>query len=217
MPLKLLIFDLDGTLVDSSIDLCNSINHAIKPYGVEPLTVQKTISLIGEGVTRLMEKAAVKYSIPASELGAILARFLAYYDSHLLDNTLLYPGVKETIESLGSIKKVVVTNKRTEQSVKILKGLGILNHFSLVLGSDSLTEKKPSPMPLMHAMKEFGAARHEAVMIGDSTYDIDAGRAAGIKTVALTWGYRPADLLKDADFLISSIAELPYVLVKIED
>ncbi len=216
MQIKLIIFDLDGTLVDSSLDLCNSINRAIKPYGVLPLSIEETISLIGEGVTMLMEKVALKYSIPMSELKAMLSRFLAFYDDHLLDNTVLYPGVRETLESLRSINKVVVSNKRTASSIKILKGLGIYDYFSLVLGSDALPEKKPSPMPVMHAMKELGAGRDETVIVGDSTYDIDAGRAAGIKTVAVTCGYRPAEKLAGADFLINSMAELTDVLVKIE-
>lgn len=216
MQIKLIFFDLDGTLVDSSIDLCNSINHAIMPYGVELLTVEETISLIGEGVTKLMEKVALKHSIPLSELDAILARFLDYYEAHLLDNTVLYPGVNDILPSLNKMKKVLVSNKRTAPCKKILQGLGLLGYFDMVIGSDALSEKKPSPMPLLYAMKELGLSKNEAIMVGDSTYDIDAGRAAGIKTVALTCGYRPAHLLKDADYLINNIAELTSLLVKIE-
>lgn len=216
MQIKLIFFDLDGTLVDSSIDLCNSINHAIMPYGVELLTVEETISLIGEGVTKLMEKVALKHSIPLSDLDTMLARFLDYYEAHLLDNTVLYPGVKDVLPSLTSMKKVLVSNKRTAPCKKILQGLGLLGYFDMVLGSDALSEKKPSPMPLLYAMKELGLSKNETIMVGDSTYDIDAGRAAGIKTVALTCGYRSAHLLKDADYPINSIAELASLLVKIE-
>ncbi|MBN2654076.1 MAG: HAD-IA family hydrolase [Nitrospirae bacterium] len=217
MPVKFVIFDLDGTLVDSSVDLCNSINHAIKPYGVELLTVEETISLIGEGVTKLMEKVALKHSIPLSELDTMLARFLDYYEAHILDNTVLYPGVIEILRSLNGIKKALVSNKRTAPCKKILEGLGALEYFDIVLGSDALPEKKPSPMPLIYAMKELGFSKDETIMVGDSTYDIDAGREAGIRTVALTCGYRPVELLLNADFLIDNIADLSSVLVKIQE
>ncbi|MDI6801462.1 MAG: HAD-IA family hydrolase [Thermodesulfovibrionales bacterium] len=211
MSIKLIIFDLDGTLVDSSIDICNAINYAIKPYGVQPITVQETISLVGEGITRLMEKVIEREGISADR-DELTERFLKYYSSHLIDNTTVYPGVIETLKKLNNHKKAVISNKREVLSIRTLDELGILEYLDLVVGSDTMAERKPSPVPLQYAMEKLGAAPDETVIVGDSNFDIEAGKAAGIKTVAVTYGYRPLDLLKGADFIIDRMDALIDIL-----
>jgi phosphoglycolate phosphatase len=211
MPIKLIIFDLDGTLIDSSIDITNAINYALAPYGIKPLTVKETIKLVGEGITRLMEKliesrrSEIRNDINKEIL---VERFLEHYSSHLIDNTTVYPKVRETLERLKDYKKAVISNKREPLSIKILNDLDLLKYFDLVLGSDSTPEKKPSPVPIRHVMERLNVSEKESVIVGDSNFDIEAGRAAGIKTIAVTYGYRPLELLKNADYIINSFDEI---------
>jgi phosphoglycolate phosphatase len=219
MPVKLIIFDLDGTLVDSSIDITNAINYAIEPYGVKPITIQETISLVGEGITRLMEniidrtqRTEDRGQTKGINKDLLVDRFLDHYSAHLVDKTTVYPGVKETLEQLTGYKKVVVSNKREALSVKILDDLGLLKYLDLVVGSDTTPEKKPSPVSIQYVLNKFGLKPESAIIVGDSNFDIEAGKAAGIKTIAVTYGYRPLELLKDADYLIDKMSDLVNIL-----
>ncbi len=211
MSIKLIIFDLDGTLIDSSIDIANAINYAVGPYGVPPLTVQEVISLVGEGISSLMGKLIVKGGIGA-ETDSLVQRFLIHYSAHLTDNTIEYPGVRDLLAQLGAYRKAVISNKRESLSVKILERLGLSEYMDVIVGSDTVKERKPSPLPVCHVLSELGIAPDEAVIVGDSNYDIEAGKSAGIRTVAVTYGYRPVALLQDADFIINSMPELTDVL-----
>jgi phosphoglycolate phosphatase len=212
MPVKLIIFDLDGTLIDSSIDITNAINYAIEPYGVKPVTVEETINLVGEGITRLMEKILDRSQTKEIDKDILVDRFLEHYSSHLIDNTTVYPGVRETLERLKGYKKAVISNKREALSTKILNDLGLLKYLDLVVGSDTTPERKPSPIPILHVLSKLNIKTEDAVIVGDSNFDIEAGKAAGIKTVAVTYGYRPLDLLKGADYLIDKMSELVNIL-----
>lgn len=215
MPIKLIIFDLDGTLIDSGIDIANAINYALEPYGIKSVTVQETISLVGEGITRLMEKLVESHKLEVRSnvnRDILIERFLEHYSAHLIDNTAVYPGVKETLKELNSYKKAVISNKRESLSAKTLNDLGLLKYFDLVVGSDTTPEKKPSPLPIQYVLSKFDIKPEEAVIVGDSNYDIEAGKSAGIKTVAVTYGYRPVDLLRSADFIIDRMNELENIL-----
>ncbi len=214
MPLKLVIFDLDGTLIDSSIDITNAINYAIEPYGVPLVTVREAISLLGEGISRLMDKVIEKEGIKADR-GLLIDRFLCYYSTHLVDNTTVYPGVRETLAQLEAYRKAVISNKRESLSVEIVEKLGLAAHFDVVVGSDTTNERKPSPMPIRHVLSGLGISPEEAVIVGDSNYDIEAGKSAGIMTIAVTYGYRPPESLQGADFIINKMDELEGVLKKI--
>lgn len=215
MPIELVIFDLDGTLIDSSIDITNAINYAIEAYNVPPITVEETISLVGEGITRLMEKVIEREGIKTDK-NELTERFLEHYSAHLIDNTTVYSGVRKTLEKLDGYKKAVISNKREVLSKRTLDELGILEYLDLVVGSDTTAERKPSPVPLRYAMEKLGATPDETVIVGDSNYDIEAGKAAGIKTVAVTYGYRPLELLRGADVIINRIDELTEVLRRFE-
>ncbi|NOZ68684.1 MAG: HAD-IA family hydrolase [Deferribacteres bacterium] len=209
--LKLLIFDLDGTLADTSRDITDAVNYALKPFGVKEYTVEETKAMVGSGISRLLASlvppdAAARHTgdREKSESNAeiALSRFLRYYSEHLLDNTTVYPHVETTLARLGRYSKAVVSNKREAYSREILQGLGLLKYFDVVLGSDSVREKKPSPVPILELLKRFNADRDEALVTGDSNYDIEAARAAGVKVVAVTYGFRSRESLKDADFII---------------
>lgn len=214
MPIKLIIFDLDGTLIDSSRDITDAINYAIRPYGLSPLTTKDTIKLVGEGISRLIEKLLSNTPFPGNEevRKTVMDRFLEYYSNHLLDNTRDYPGVRYTLERLGDYKKAVISNKREALSRRILEGLGLSNFFDSIIGSDSTPVKKPSPLPILKVLAELDVKPQEAIMVGDSNLDIEAGRAAGLRTVSVTYGYRPYEMIKDADFVIDRIGDLEEII-----
>lgn len=214
MPVKLIIFDLDGTLVDSSIDITNALNYAIRSYSFKPLAVEDVIQMVGEGVTRLIERMAG--TVDTSVKDDILARFLEHYSEHIVDHTQEYPGVRETLEKLSRYKKAVISNKREALSKKTLKGLGLSGFFDLVVGSDTTAEKKPSPVPVLKALSELQTAPSETVIVGDSNFDIDAGKAAGIATIAVTYGYKPVDAIKHADYMIDSMPDLVPLINKLD-
>lgn len=215
MRFDLVIFDLDGTLVDSSPDIRNAVNHVLEPFGVQPVSIEETQELVGEGATRLMEKIIESRSLPVAAT-ELLPPFLAYYDEHLLDLTTVYPGVVDALNALDGVRKAVVTNKHDHLSVHALEQLGLARYFDLVVGSETAPAKKPSPLPVLHVLERLGVSPDRAVIVGDSTYDVEAGKRAGIAAVAVTYGYRPAGLLKNADVLIHSMSELPEVLARWE-
>ncbi len=214
MSLKLVIFDLDGTLIDSSADIANAINYAVGPYGVKPITVQETIGLLGEGISSLMKRIIEKERINADK-DLLIERFLDYYSAHLTDNTTVYPGVREVLAQMSTCRKAVISNKRESLSTRILEKLGLSAYLDVIVGSDTTIERKPSPMPIRYVLSKLGISPEEAVIVGDSNYDIEAGKAAGIKTVAVTYGYRPLDVLRGADFIINKMEELAGILKKI--
>lgn len=214
MPIKLIIFDLDGTLIDSSRDITDAINYAIVPYGLSPLTKKDTIKLVGEGISRLIEKLLSTTIFNGNDdvRRTVMDRFLAYYSAHLLDNTDAYPDVRLTLERLKEYKKAVISNKREALSRRILEGLGLSNFFDMIIGSDSTPEKKPSPLPILKVLSELDTKPEEAIIVGDSNLDIEAGRAAGLRTVSVTYGYRPYEMIKDADFVIDRIGDLEEII-----
>ena len=209
---ELIIFDLDGTLVDSGMDITNALNYAITPYGFKPLTVEDTIKMVGEGLTRLIEKILGDNNVSIKD--AVLDRFIKYYSEHLADFTRPYPGVIKTLEMLGRYKKAVISNKRESLSKKLMEQLGLMKFFDVVLGSDSAAEKKPSPAPVKKVLEILGIEPQRAIIVGDSDFDIQAGKGAGLITVAVTYGFRDRESLTSADFLIDNIAQLLTLIEK---
>ena len=206
MSIRLVIFDLDGTLIDSRIDITNALNYALEPYSFAQLSVEDTVKMIGEGITRLIEKLVGERE--PSMKAAVTERFLAYYTEHLLDYTKEYPGVRDTLEKLSSYQKAVLSNKKEALSRRVLEGLGLSPYFDVVIGSDTTPERKPSPLPILRLLAELHVLSREAIIVGDSNYDVDAGKAAGIITVAVTYGYRPREVIAHADYLIDRMADL---------
>jgi phosphoglycolate phosphatase len=208
-----MLFDLDGTLVDSRIDLINSINLMLAELGSERLPDSSVISFVGEGARLLVERAlrSTQEKPPqSSEVDRALAVFGRHYREHLLDRTTIYPEVEETLERLANIPKGVVTNKPFEFTVALLDGIGLLNHFDVVLGGDSLPERKPSPLMLLEAARRCSAAPSASLMIGDTRVDVAAGKAAGMKTCGYVSGFRGRTELVEAgaDYLIERFSQL---------
>lgn len=230
--LKLLIFDLDGTLADTSQDICDAINYAMKPFGKKTFSVEETKAMVGSGISKLLESlipadsslsSLKRYKYwgtnrersDSSAKALVTDRFLDFYSKHLLDNTRAYPNVKKTLSRLNQYKKAVLSNKRKSYSERILKGLNLLQYFDLILGSDSVREKKPSPVPILDLLDRFDISKGEAAIVGDSNYDVEAGKAAGIKVIGATYGFRSRESLRAADFLIDRFDELLDVIPRL--
>jgi len=186
-PARLLVFDLDGTLIDSKEDLSAAVNVAIGSFGIPPLPHETIYGFIGDGATTL-----VRRSLPADRVDLLpdaLDRFLKYYDRHLLDTTRAYPGVAEALRAgAGKYRMAVLTNKPLAMSEKILSALSLSRHFFAIRGSDSYPTKKPDPLGLLRLIEEAGATPRETVMVGDARNDVLAGRAAGTLTCGVTYG-----------------------------
>jgi phosphoglycolate phosphatase len=210
MPVRLVIFDLDGTLVDTREDITNALNHAVRPLELPAFSVAETTELIGEGLTRLIEKALG--SAAEMQREECLSRFLDYYSAHLVDHSVLYPHVIDVLEQMDSMKKAVLSNKRAALSLRLLRELRLDVFFDLIAGSDTTPLKKPDPGAVRYVLDVLRTPPDETVMVGDSHYDIQAGRGAGTRTVAVTYGYGRGEFSADADNVIADISELPRVL-----
>ncbi|HKQ77224.1 MAG TPA: HAD-IA family hydrolase [Blastocatellia bacterium] len=213
MSYQCLLFDLDGTLVDSRADLINSVNLMLAELGRETLPGARAINYVGEGARMLVERA-----LRADQNGAragydvdhALKVFQRHYREHLLDQTRVYPEVEQTLARLEHIPKAVVTNKPYEFTMALLEGIGLLSHFKVVLGGDSLAERKPSPLMLIEAARGCGAPPSKCLMVGDSRVDVEAGRAARMKTCGYIPGFRGRTELVEAgvDYVIERFSEL---------
>jgi phosphoglycolate phosphatase len=207
MPVKLIIFDLDGTLLDSLDDLTDATNHMLRRFGRVELVRGDVRLLVGQGAKRLVEGAMPGASPHEVEEGVQL--FLAYNDLHIADRTLLYPGVKETLPLLGKGRVMsVISNKYEAHCRKLLSLLGLTDHFRGVMGVDSHPQRKPSPEPLLKMMADLGFVPGETAMVGDSSNDIIAGKGAGVVTVGCSYGYGDISEIQDADYRVDSFPEL---------
>ena len=203
-----LIFDLDGTLVDSKQDLTTSVNYIRTRFDLPLLTAEEIARFIGNGALMLIRRAL---GPKASEdnVQAGLQMFLSYYRTHMLDSTVLYPGVLETLDRLVDCKLAVLTNKPVHFSCAMLDGLGVYKRFAAVYGGNSFDHKKPDPVGVYQILSDTKGQRERTWMIGDSAVDVLTGRNAGIRTCGVTYGYA-TETFKDAppDFLIDNFSDL---------
>lgn len=206
--IKLIIFDLDGTLTDSLADLTAATNRMLRHFQRPELVPEQVRKLVGEGARRLVERA-----LPGAgeqEIEEALQLFLAYNEAHIADRTVLYPAAVATLALLqGQGRQLaVISNKNAALCRKLLVVLNVDRYFSAVLGADSTPFRKPSPEPLLQLMREFGVTAEETIMVGDSINDIAAGKGAGVLTVGCTFGYGDADEIAGADCRIDSLADI---------
>jgi phosphoglycolate phosphatase len=206
--IDLILFDLDGTLIDSLDDLASATKHMLLALGRPAATLEQVRGYVGQGARRLVERAMPDAA--ADELERGLALFLDYNEEHIVDRTCLYPGAMEALTALreAGLTLVVVSNKNVALCTKVLTTLGADGFFASVIGADSLAERKPSPEPLLKVLRDLGVSPERAVMVGDSINDIAAGQAAGIATIGCTFGYGDLAEIEDADYLIGSLPEL---------
>jgi phosphoglycolate phosphatase len=210
--IDLLVFDLDGTLIDSKDDLVKSVNAARMRLDLDSLPEETVASYVGRGVVVLMRRAL---GADASEeaVRQAVEFFLEYYRDHMLDHTVAYPGVREALEDLKTRKMAVLTNKPVRFSEAILKGLGLSHYFARVYGGNSFEQKKPDPVGLLTLMQETSIPARSTMIVGDSDTDVQTGRNAGVWTCGVTYGLAPETLqTSPPDFLIADLRELPRVL-----
>ena len=162
---------------------------------------------MGEGPSKLIQDVLTERNLVADK-EMLVTRFLDYYASHPTDKTVLYPGTREMLETLKDLKMAIVTNKTEELSREILKKFELDKYFDMVVAVDTIAERKPSPVPVMHVLSAFNVAPEDAIIVGDSTIDIQTGKASFVRTVAVTHGYGRDGFQKEADFVISSLPEL---------
>jgi phosphoglycolate phosphatase len=200
----LLIFDLDGTLIDSSKDLAVAMNATRAHMGLPEIEPGLIYSFVGNGAPVLVRRAlGPNADDEFVERG--LAFFLKFYRAHALEHTQLYPGMRDAVEQLHSHRHLlaVLTNKPGRISFDILESVGLARYFARVYGGDSLGAKKPDPLGIHLLRQETGAAANETLMIGDSSVDVQTASNAGVKACGVSWGFQPETFEQyPPDFLV---------------
>ncbi len=184
---KLILWDLDGTLVDSRKDLVQATNVAVTSLGYLPVQDDHFAKMVGNGVRYLVNQA-LPANVSESEREKAIRIFLDYYRDHIADWTHFFPGIPEILENIPGTH-VVVSNKREDLCRELIRRLGAERFFQDIVGGDTFSERKPDPMPVLEMLKKFGAAGNAAILIGDSIVDMESGRRAGVLTVGVQWGF----------------------------
>ena len=200
---RALIFDLDGTLIDSKLDLALAVNAVLAEMDREPLPHEQIFGYIGQGAPSLIARA-LGNGATEEECRWGLEFFIQYYSLHKLDNTAPYPGVRETLDALSGMPMAVLTNKPVGASRGILQGLGLARNFRIIYGGNSFERKKPDPMGIETILQEFAAAPAQVMVVGDSEIDVQTARNAGTWICGVTYGFGshrfdefPPDLIVD--------------------
>jgi phosphoglycolate phosphatase len=206
--LKALVFDLDGTLIDSKRDLVQSVNATLREMRREELPEELVASYVGSGAPVLISRALGGAAEPA-ELPQALAFFLAHYERHKLDFTKAYPGVREALGQLRGVPMAVLTNKPVNISIRILEGLGLAEFFRAIYGGNSFATKKPDPLGANTILREMGIPAAQAAMVGDSEVDVQTARNAGMISAIVNFGFGTHDRSAyPADIYIDHMEEL---------
>jgi len=216
--IQLVIFDLDGTLIDSRLDLVHSVNAALRHIGRPELPEHVIASYVGDGAPTLIQRALGGETADEALIRKGLEFFLSYYREHKLDHTTLYPGIKKTLAAIQNSANgqprnmAVLSNKPVGPSRAIIEALGLGPFFSQVYGSNSFPTKKPDPEGARKLLEESGVRAEQAVMVGDSHTDIETGRNAGLWTVAVTYGFAPHTLAEASpDVVVDQARDLAAV------
>jgi len=209
---ELVIFDLDGTLIDSQTDLANAVNHVRSSHKMPLLSVSEVRAFVGDGIKVLMKRSLPGLTEPL--LLEATNDFRSYYGKHLLENTVLFPGVLEMLKNLRGIQKAVLTNKPEALAAKILKGLKIDGYLASLSGGDSSPKKKPDPQPVFDIINKLSSRIELCAIVGDGKNDILAAKAAGVTSIAVSYGYTaPAELKALCpDFMVGNLSELCQLL-----
>lgn len=209
---RVLVFDLDGTLIDSALDLALSVAATLEHMNRPPISHEIIYSYVGNGAPTLIRKA-LGPDASEEDCQRGLEHFLSYYREHMLDNTVTYPGVREGLAELARFPMAVLTNKPVRFSEKILDGLGLSPYFKFVYGGNSFERKKPDPMGMQLLLADFGVLPREAMMIGDSEVDVQTARNANTWACGVTYGLGSERLVQHPpDVLLDSLTELPPLL-----
>jgi len=209
---RALIFDLDGTLIDSKQDLIRSVNAMLGEMGREKLHEDTISGYIGHGAPKLVARA-LGNGATEKEREQALRFFLAHYEAHKLDSTRPYPGVAEALEELHEFPMAVLTNKPVRVSRSIVEGLGLEKYFRTVYGGNSFETKKPDPLGARKILEELGATAGETMMVGDSEVDVQTARNAGTLAAAVNYGFGTHDRVAyPADVYLERLTDLAPLL-----
>jgi len=198
IPFDVVVFDLDGTLADTALDLAAALNHTLGEMGRPPIPAAEVRRMVGHGVRALLQKAlAATGETSEALIDQGFPIFLYYYERHIADHSMAYDGVDAALDALDTlgVKLAICTNKLEALTFDLVEALGWRGRFAAIVGGDTLPQRKPDPAPIHEAIRRAGGGR--AAFVGDSISDTDAARAAGVPCVALTFGFsdRPADQL----------------------
>ncbi len=209
----LLIYDLDGTLVDTRRDLANAVNYALQQLGKNEVEVDTVTGYVGDGVRKLLERALG--AAAKTELETAHRHFGAYYHEHIADFSQPYSGIREVLEHFAHKQKVILTNKPQEFTDALLQRLDIRRHFAMVVGGQPDLKLKPDPEAVFRILQHFNLPASRVLIIGDGENDILAGQAAKIVTCAAAYGFRPVEKLRalEPDFVIETPADLIDLIV----
>lgn len=213
--IKAIIFDLDGTLIDSVMDLANSVNYSLQQLGLEPHSHDEIRSFVGDGVQKLIKRSLGPKHLEKFDRGFTI--FMNHYGSHCTDNTVLYPGVAQILPQLAAEYILgILTNKSLNFTQKILQALNIAPYFKEIVGGDSLTAKKPDPAGIFYLAEKWGLDPAAGmIMVGDHATDIRVGQRAGCKTVFIAGKIGQKQDL-NPDYIIGSMTELPELLANLK-
>ena len=211
-PIRLIIFDLDGTLVDTLEDIAHSVNFTLGRLGRPLLHLDTVRQYVGDGMEMLLTRALGEHTELLEEAKGI---YMVHQSRNLVVSSRLYPGVLETLEHFRGIPMAVVTNKTLEFSEPLLEQFGIRPYFGMVIGADSGLPLKPAPDAFLSIMKRLAILKEHTVVVGDGTTDIRAGKAAGITTCAVTYGFRSEKELRMAgpDHVIHAFSGLKELFI----
>jgi phosphoglycolate phosphatase len=206
-PIRLLIFDLDGTLVNTLEDITASVNHTLSQLCERPISRDAVRRYVGDGIETLLVRSLDGRREHIAEAVAV---YKEHHRRNLVVRSSLYPAVRETLEHYRALPMAVISNKTTEFVVPLLERLGIADYFKLVIGADCGLPLKPAPGSIWKIMSDFGAPKEKTVIVGDGTTDVRAGKAAGVITCSVTYGFRSEEELRRAgpDHVIHSLADL---------
>jgi phosphoglycolate phosphatase len=213
--IRLVAFDLDGTLVDSVPDLAMAVDVMLNEWGYSAVGEENVADWVGNG-SRVLVERAIRHASGQEPDEQTLTQahdaFLYHYGRAPCEHTRVFPGVREALAVLHDrgLKLVVITNKPYAFIAPILEALGLGDYFDYAIGGDSLPQKKPDPAPLLHVAERFSILPQACLMVGDSRHDIEAGRRAGFRTLAVPYGYNHGEPVAASrpDFLVESLSEL---------
>ena len=210
---SLLVFDLDGTLAETAADLMGALNFILRREGLAPLPLARARAMIGAGARMLIARgfAASNRPLPASELERLFRDFLDYYDAHICDESILFPGVEAALDRFAAAgyKFAICTNKLERSSHLLLGRLGVADRFAFICGQDTFGVAKPDPRPLLETIARAGGKPGRTIMVGDSKTDLDTARAAGVTVIGVDFGYTDVPMAQlGADQVISHFDQL---------
>ncbi len=212
LHIDLLLFDVDGTLIDSRKDIVMAVNHTLSASGLPEKSFDTIVSYIGYGVRDLLRKSLETDT--EQRVNEALVIFEDYYKKHCADESKIYPGVSEVLDYFGKRKKVLVTNRNKKYAEITLERLGLRGYFVEIMGGDDEKCSKPEACQLNAMLEQFDVPKEKAIMIGDMAIDIAAGKNAGVHTCGVTYGIgKEEDIVREKpDYLINNISELKTII-----